>query len=108
MLQGGAVGVLMFVIVGVILGRILPAATVDRLERRYQAEIDNLKTERDQWRETARRADEALQTALRANELTAQQVDRLAVGTELTERLIDTMRRQVGERVTTVERVIER
>lgn len=109
--QLSAIGALVLVLVGLVValrsGALVPGSTVDRLvgahetgRRREQQLHDetvvDLRAQVQQWREAYEQTAGHLQTALDANELLAQQADRLVSGTELTQRLIESLRARVG------------
>lgn len=72
------------------------AAQLQREQALHDESIADARTEAKEWRDAHAATAESLRTALDANELLAQQADRLVSGTELTQRLIEAMRQKVG------------
>lgn len=100
---GALVGVVVSLVVALRTGTLTTGREIARLERAHAAQLEREQKVQDQvvaglradvaeWRSATREGEKSLRTALDANELLAQQADRLASGTELTQRLIETMR----------------
>lgn len=109
--QLGAIGALVAVLVSLVAalrtGSLVPGKTVDRLvaahetarqreQRLADDAIAEARAQTQQWRDAHLEAAESLRTALDANDLLSQQADRLVSGTELTQRLIESLRARVG------------
>lgn len=104
---GALVGVVVSLVVALRTGTLVTGRELTRLERAHAAQLareqkvhdEVVVEERSQkaaWREAYLEQERAARTALDANELLAQQNDRLASGTELTARLIEALRAKVG------------
>lgn len=97
--QFGAFGVLLLVLVGLVValrtGSLVTGKQLDREQAVHDEVIADARGQAEQWRQAYLEATASLQTALGANELLAQQADRLVSGTELTQRLIEAMRARV-------------
>ena len=50
LVQGGAVGVLFFAVMAVLLGRLHPDRTLDRIEKTYNERLAEEKARGDEWR----------------------------------------------------------
>lgn len=109
-MQLGALGALVLVLVGLVValrtGTLVTGRELARLEAAHAASLareqqvhDEVvaeeRAQKSSWRGAYLEGQAALRTALDANELLAQQADRLLSGTELTQRLIEAMRARV-------------
>lgn len=97
--QLGAFGALVVVLVGLVValrnGTLVTGRQLEREQAVHDAAIAYERAQTQQWRDAHTAAAESLRVALDANELLAQQADRLVSGTELTQRLIEAMRVKV-------------
>lgn len=108
--QLGALGALVLVLVGLVValrtGTLVTGRELERIEKTHAAALAREQQIHDgvladargyitQWQAAHATTAESLRTALDANELLAQQADRLVSGTELTQRLIEAMRAKV-------------
>jgi hypothetical protein len=85
LVPGGISAVVSLIILLWARGRLIPVSTVDKLEARYQAEIDQLRQEVAGWKVIADRE--------RANADQKQaQLDKLLIVADTTERLMNAMR----------------
>jgi hypothetical protein len=89
--QGGAVGVLFFAVLAVLLGKLHPDRTVDRIEKVHSERLSEEKTRGDEWKAFGQAQGER-------NELLAQQLAELTEVGRTTNALIE------GLKTATVQR----
>lgn len=89
--QGGAVGVLFFAVLAVLLGRLHPDRTLDRIERAHDKELAAEKARGDEWKARGDAQE-------RRNELLAQQLAELTEVGRTTNALIEGLKQATQQR----------
>jgi hypothetical protein len=91
LVQGGAVGVLTFVVLAILLGKLHPDRTLDRIERAHEKEIAAEKTRGDEWKARGDAQE-------KRNEVQAQQLAELLEVGRTTNALIEGLKRATEQR----------
>lgn len=89
--QGGAAGVLLLAVIGILLGKLVPDRTLDRIEKVHEQQLANEKARGDEWRA---RGDAQEQR----NDVLAQQLAELLEVGRTTNALIEGLRRASEQR----------
>lgn len=89
--QGGATAVLILAVIGILTGRIVPARSVDRLEKMYAEALQKETTRGDEWRAAAQAQDAR-------NDLLVQQVTALVDTMRTMNAMLDAMQQVSRER----------
>jgi hypothetical protein len=89
--QGGAAGILAFVVLAVLLGKLHPDRTLDRIEKVHEKQLANEKARGDEWRA---RGDAQEQR----NDILAQQLAELLEVGRTTNALIEGLRKANEQR----------
>jgi hypothetical protein len=89
--QGGAVGVLFFAVLAVLLGRLHPDRTVDRIEKGHADRLSQEKARGDEWKAFGQAQGER-------NELLAQQLAELTEVGRTTNALIEGLKKAAEQR----------
>jgi hypothetical protein len=91
LVQGGAVGVLFFAVLAVLLGKLHPDRTLDRIEKVHTDRLAQEKTRGDEWKAFGQAQGER-------NELLAQQLAELTEVGRTTNALIEGLRKATEQR----------
>jgi hypothetical protein len=91
LVQGGAVGILTFVVLAIVLGKLHPDRTLDRIEKVHDKELAAANSRGDEWKARGDAQE-------RRNEVQAQQLAELLEVGRTTNALIEGLRRATEQR----------
>lgn len=91
LVQGGAAAVLLFAVLAILLGKLLPDRTLDRIEKVHSQMLAEEKTRGDEWRAAA-------EAQAKRNDVLASQIGELTEVGRTTNALIEGLKRASEQR----------
>lgn len=91
--QGGAVGVLMFAVIGIFLGKLVPARTLERIEKVHTDRLAEERARGDEWKARGDAQE-------KRNEVLAQQLAELTEVGRTTNALIEGLKQATADQRT--------